>query len=230
MGDKRRCGAKLRRKPGRTCQSTALFPNSRCRIHGGKSLAGVASGTFRHGRHSIHFPAAWGRLGDLLADPDLRSITLDLVVLDRRMGDILARVGTLKADSAKARAIEENADLAERRSRLLDAEDRRLGRWKSSIPEAQARVLFRALSIAVREEAVAADGTTFDARAFLALLSQRFDRLMGRSRLKVSQAQAESATASSTDLRVPLDADPFGATAIESPSGLVASRTRRRPT
>ena len=101
------------------------------------------------------------------------------------MGDILARVGTLKADSAKARAIKEYADLAERRSRLLDAEDRRLERAKSSIPEAQARVLFRALSIAVREEALAADGASFVARTFLALLSQRFDRLMGRSRLKV---------------------------------------------
>lgn len=190
MSGKPTCGARLRKKPGKFCGSTVLSANGRCRLHGGGSLAGIASPRFKHGRFSDRFPAGWGDLDQKLADPELRSIGLDLVVLDQRMGDILARVGTLKGDAAKARAIEEYAALAETRSKLVDAESRRLERGQSSIPEVQARTLFRAMSIAVREEAQAADGAVLDARQFLARLAQRFDRLMGRSRLRVIQAQA----------------------------------------
>jgi hypothetical protein len=185
---KPRCGANLRRKPGKTCQSTVLYPNGRCKLHGGGSRAGVGHHAFKHGRFSSRIPAAWGDLDGKLNDPDLRSIALDLVALDHRMGEILERVGTLKGDAAKARAMEEFAGLSERRSNLIDAESRRLERGQSSIPEAQARTLLRAMAIAVKEAAEGMDGTLFNAAAFLADLQQRFDRLTGRSRLRVIQA------------------------------------------
>jgi hypothetical protein len=45
------CGAKKRN--GEACRGAAM-PNGRCRLHGGKSLAGVMSPRFRHGRYSKH--------------------------------------------------------------------------------------------------------------------------------------------------------------------------------
>lgn len=189
----KRCGAALRKKPGQFCQSRYVYQNGRCRLHGGKAASGVASPVFRHGRHSKHFPAAWGDLDQHLADPDLRSMAMDLVVIDHRMGDILARVGLLKGDAAKARAIEEYAGLAETRSKLIDAEGRRMERGKSAIPEGQAKLLFRSLTLALREAALVADWTAGNPKAFLADVSQRFDRLMGRSRLQVLQGRAEPA-------------------------------------
>lgn len=49
ISDTRKCGAKTRK--GEPCQQPAM-PNGRCRLHGGKSLRGVASGTFKSGRYS----------------------------------------------------------------------------------------------------------------------------------------------------------------------------------
>jgi hypothetical protein len=50
---KKRCGAKTR--SGGTCRNWAMA-NGRCRLHGGKSLAGPASPSFKHGRHSKWLP------------------------------------------------------------------------------------------------------------------------------------------------------------------------------
>jgi hypothetical protein len=43
------CGAKCRN--GRTCTQKPM-PNGRCRLHGGKTPAGIASPHWRHGRRS----------------------------------------------------------------------------------------------------------------------------------------------------------------------------------
>jgi hypothetical protein len=44
------CGAKLHGSEG-TCRQPGMA-NGRCRLHGGKALAGTASPTFKHGRYS----------------------------------------------------------------------------------------------------------------------------------------------------------------------------------
>jgi hypothetical protein len=50
------CGARLRGQTAdRRCQQRAMH-NGRCRLHGGKSLGGVASPRFKHGRHSKFRP------------------------------------------------------------------------------------------------------------------------------------------------------------------------------
>lgn len=179
------CGSPKRK--GGVCKSTFLYPNGRCKLHGGKALSGAAHPNFKHGRFSSRFP--WGDLDDRIADPNLRSIALDLVVLDQRMGDILERAGTLKGDAAKAKAFEEYRDLAETRSRLIDAESRRMERGQSAIPEVQARLLIRSVAMAVKDIVDKMDGTLLDGKLFMAELSLRFDRLMGRSRLRVIQGE-----------------------------------------
>jgi len=49
------CGAKLRKKPGKFCQSTRLMSNGRCRLHGGKTPSGTDSPHFKHGRYANAF-------------------------------------------------------------------------------------------------------------------------------------------------------------------------------
>jgi hypothetical protein len=44
------CGAKLRKRDG-LCQSKVLYPNGRCKLHGGPTPNGIASPAFKHGQH-----------------------------------------------------------------------------------------------------------------------------------------------------------------------------------
>ena len=46
----RTCGAKTR--SGGRCKNLAMFPAGRCRMHGGKSLRGLASPRYKHGKYS----------------------------------------------------------------------------------------------------------------------------------------------------------------------------------
>ena len=44
------CGARTR--SGAPCKNLALYPAGRCRMHGGKSLRGLASPRYKHGKYS----------------------------------------------------------------------------------------------------------------------------------------------------------------------------------
>ena len=44
------CGARTR--SGGRCKNMAMYPAGRCRLHGGKSLRGLASPRYKHGRYS----------------------------------------------------------------------------------------------------------------------------------------------------------------------------------
>jgi hypothetical protein len=87
-----KCGSRLRGyDPPRHCL-VAPMPNGRCRIHGGTSLVGIASPSFKDGRHSKYLPArlleryeASQRDGDLLAMRD------EIALLDARLSDLLER-------------------------------------------------------------------------------------------------------------------------------------------
>ena len=46
----RTCGARTR--SGAPCKNLAMYPAGRCRLHGGKSLRGLASPRYKHGRYS----------------------------------------------------------------------------------------------------------------------------------------------------------------------------------
>ncbi len=59
--DDRVCGAKTR--AGTPCKNWGLRPGGRCRMHGGKSLQGFASPTFKHGWYSRVEPyPTWKRV------------------------------------------------------------------------------------------------------------------------------------------------------------------------
>lgn len=62
-------------------------------MHGGKSLAGVASPNFKTGRHSQDLPLRLrARYGDRIADPNLLSLADDIALTDTRIGELLAKL------------------------------------------------------------------------------------------------------------------------------------------
>ena len=106
------CGANLRGKPGLTCKKPPMDGRTRCRLHGGASLAGVDSPNFRTGTLSKLLPARiLSSYLENLNDPDLLSLSEDAALIKTRMGDILSQLNVtattwqgLKDDVANLRA------------------------------------------------------------------------------------------------------------------------------
>jgi hypothetical protein len=67
-------------------------------MHGGKSLAGIASPTFKTGRYSKHLPARLAeRYQHAANDPELLALREDVALVDARLEDLLSRVDTGEA-------------------------------------------------------------------------------------------------------------------------------------
>lgn len=86
------CGAKLRNKDA-ICRSTKLMANGRCRLHGGKTPAGIASPHHKHGRFSRVMPTHLAdRYDEIKADPELvtnrRTLALTETMLEERLKEI----------------------------------------------------------------------------------------------------------------------------------------------
>lgn len=95
MSERKICGAKTR--AGHPCKAQPMA-NGRCKNHGGKSLAGIASPTFKHGRYSKHLPSRLAeRYHEAATDPALLELSHEIALLDARLGDLLGRVDTGEA-------------------------------------------------------------------------------------------------------------------------------------
>lgn len=87
---KRECGAKTR--SGGRCKQAAM-PNGRCRLHGGKSLAGIASPTYKHGRRSKYSDVLTGNLKERYEDArgnrSILSLLDEIAVVDARVQELM---------------------------------------------------------------------------------------------------------------------------------------------
>lgn len=87
------CGAKLRNKPGRTCQRAPTAGRSRCRLHGGATPRGIASPHFRTGYMSAQLPARlMARMEAAMNDETLHSLNKDIAFVSARVDDVLQRL------------------------------------------------------------------------------------------------------------------------------------------
>ena len=71
------------------------MPNGRCRIHGGKSLGGLASPLLKHARYSKSLPVRLA--GPYLVarnDPDLHSLADEIGVAQARLEELFGRLET----------------------------------------------------------------------------------------------------------------------------------------
>jgi hypothetical protein len=91
------CGA--RNRAGNPCRAPAMA-NGRCRVHGGPSLRGTASPTFKHGRHSKSFACKLPkdlrkRFEEAIADPELLSLRKFVALYEARLAQALDRYSQL---------------------------------------------------------------------------------------------------------------------------------------
>lgn len=90
-----RCGAKIRKSdPPRYCVRYPLNGKTRCRLHGGKSLGGIASPTYKHGRASKiakSLPARYMEaFNESINDPEWLSLKPNIAALDARIDELYA--------------------------------------------------------------------------------------------------------------------------------------------
>ena len=89
--DSRRCGAKTKQsEDGHPCKRYVTPGATRCRMHGGKSLTGIAHPRFKHGKYVKHMP---GRLTEKYeearSDSELLAMREELSLIDARIKDLL---------------------------------------------------------------------------------------------------------------------------------------------
>jgi hypothetical protein len=64
-------------------------------MHGGASLVGIASATFKHGRYSKHLPSRLaGRYAEALADPQLLELRDEIALIGTRQSELLTHLAS----------------------------------------------------------------------------------------------------------------------------------------
>ncbi|MDQ3653669.1 MAG: hypothetical protein M3457_01140 [Chloroflexota bacterium] len=126
-----RCGAKTKNS-GAPCKSRAM-PNGRCRMHGGKSLVGPASGTYKDGIYSKVLPTRLlRRYQDARSDTELLALRDQVALIDTRLYDVLGRVESgessqlwreLRSAYTAMQAAQKNGDTASLRLALVEIGD-----------------------------------------------------------------------------------------------------------
>src|SRR5262245_14503330 len=92
-GGSMQCTAKSKRSQ-QQCQKAVTPGRQVCHIHGGKTPAGIASASFKHGRYSKYLPTRMlASYNQALRD---QSLTLfgEVALLQARIDDLLPRVDT----------------------------------------------------------------------------------------------------------------------------------------
>lgn len=85
------CNAKTR--SGATCKNKAINGTSKCRMHGGASLVGIASPTFKSGRYSKDMPTRLAaRYAEALADPQLLELRAEIALVGTRQCELLTHL------------------------------------------------------------------------------------------------------------------------------------------
>lgn len=81
------------KRTGLRCGANAVDGKNVCYHHGGRSLSGVASPSYKHGRYSRVLPARLlDRYQEAAQDPELLALREDVALLDTRLADLLKRV------------------------------------------------------------------------------------------------------------------------------------------
>ncbi len=106
----KQCGAKTR--SGEPCKNTAVMANGRCRLHGGKSLVGVALPQYKDGRYSRYMPKRLLEQYERAAnDGDLLVMRDDIAIIDTRLAELLSKLDSGETGAAWAKAMENYAAL-----------------------------------------------------------------------------------------------------------------------
>lgn len=143
------CGAKTR--AGGRCVKPAM-PNGRCRFHGGLSLVGPASGTFKHGRYSKLLPKGLAaHYSAARSDRELLGLREEIALVDARMMQLLEQASTSRRRDVGVKAWKTLVFLIEQRRKLVETEAKRLKDLQQLISVERAMTLIAAVADLVRQ-------------------------------------------------------------------------------
>lgn len=141
------CTAKSKRS-GVQCRKAATPGSTKCHMHGGKSLGGMASPTFKTGRYSKHLPERLaGKYKEAMRDPNLLDLRSEVALLDIRLGELVEALGGNVPDHESWSAI---VDLLESRRKLVDSEHKRMVAMHQMISADRAMILLAAVVDVIR--------------------------------------------------------------------------------
>jgi hypothetical protein len=87
--------------PGVLCEGIAIRGKKKCRKHGGRSLSGMASPTYKHGRYSKDLLAGMAaRVDEARGNPELLSVSDDIALVEARIAEVLRQLGTGESGAA----------------------------------------------------------------------------------------------------------------------------------
>lgn len=91
------CTAKAKQS-GVQCKNEAINGTTKCRMHGGASLRGIAHPNYQGKGVSKYIPTRLlERYNEAMADSELLSVRKEIALLDARLADLLGRVDTGEA-------------------------------------------------------------------------------------------------------------------------------------
>lgn len=80
---------------GALCEAIAIRGKTKCRTHGGRSLSGMASPNFKHGRYSKDLLTEMAvRVDEARGNPELLSVSDDIALVEARIAEVLRQLGT----------------------------------------------------------------------------------------------------------------------------------------
>jgi hypothetical protein len=133
------CGAKSKRT-GRPCRNAGLAPSNRCRLHGGLSLRGTQSPSFKHGLYSKFVPKNLRAVYDqVVNDKELYSMREEIAVLKSQEVELMKQLdelwGTKNKDGLKklTRAWNQLRRIYLERNQLVTAERKHLIDMRATI-------------------------------------------------------------------------------------------------
>ena len=120
LRDAPQCEAKAKRT-GERCKNPAVAGRAKCRLHGGKSPAGVRSATFKTGRYSRSLPARLAeRYAEAQADEKLTEMRDEIALIDARLAELLGRIDTGESGTLWIRVVKAFHDYDEHRGGIHD--------------------------------------------------------------------------------------------------------------
>lgn len=127
----RRCGANKR--GGGICQSTFVYENGRCKLHGGGAPTGVEAYAYKGRGYTRDMPTRLAeRFQASMDDPDLISVRSEIALIDARLGELLGRLDSkasieaikrLGQVVAELRFVIDRPDLDDREEKLTSGVD-----------------------------------------------------------------------------------------------------------
>ena len=125
------CGARKKGGSGLLCRAAAMA-NGRSRIHGGASLKGVASASYKHGKHmktsflGTDLPTGLReRYEKAIADPHLLSIRRYVALFEARIGQAIERYSQLDPGTYRTTLVEKWATFEAANARKAETDEER---------------------------------------------------------------------------------------------------------